>query len=190
MENPQMLDNPQLPTESEVSPWNDIVRYGLIGGLLLIILSLSTIIFDLQFSSLMTSALIGLAVYAIVIIFIVVGVKHHRDNSLGGYISFGRAFVTGTLIGILAALVNQVFNIIYNFIDPGYMERVTETMLEMYEEQGLSEAQLQEIADRMSDPNSLSNIAIGLGMFLIFAAIISLIVAAVLKRERPAANEV
>lgn len=183
MENPQMSDNPQLPNENDVTPWSDVLRYGLIGGLILIILSLSTIIFDLQFSNLMTSVFIGMAVYAIVIIFIVIGVKYHRDDSLGGYISFGRAFITGTFIGFLAAVVNQLFNVVYNFIDPGYMKRVTETMLEMYEEQGLSEAQLQEIAERMSEPNSLFNIAIGLGMFLVFSAIVSLIVAAILKRS-------
>ena len=188
MENAQS-NYPNIPDESEISPVSDILRYGLIGGLILVIFSFTSIIFDLHLTSMMTAILLGLAVYAIVIILIIIGAKNHRDHTLGGYISFGRAFVTGTMIGLLASIVSQIFNIIYNIIDPEYMERITESMLEMYEEQGLNEQQLEEIADRMADPNSFSNIITGLMTFLVLSAIVAAIVAAVIKKEKPRAYD-
>jgi hypothetical protein len=186
------LNNPfskPLIEESNISYWPDALRYGLIGGLVLIIFSLCIISFDLLTSSLIMASLLGLLTFVLYIPFVFVSIVNHRKNSLGGYISFGRAFLVGLITIIIMIILHNGFSLIYNVIDPGYMENFQDFMLNALEEMNAPSAQIDEVERQFENANSIGSIIKNIFTFLIFGAIISLIAAAILKKS-PNAKEI
>jgi multisubunit Na+/H+ antiporter MnhB subunit len=183
------LDEPaNFIDPKEVSPQNTIVRYGLIGGLGLVIYGLIGMLTGLSnpaggFTTIIINSLIVIVLYVGLLVF---SVKNHRDNELGGYIKFGRAFMVAFLVGLIAALLSTLFNYIYlNFIDPDYINTIAEGSMEMYEKFGMNEEQIEAAMEGVKSAGSLksqlTNLAFGTGM----GAIICLIIAAVMKKDHP-----
>ncbi|MEZ5056718.1 MAG: DUF4199 domain-containing protein [Saprospiraceae bacterium] len=175
--------------ESTISMWPDSLRYGLIGGLVLIIYSLCIISFDLLTSSLIMASLLGLLTFVLYIPFVFISIINHRKNSLGGYISFGRAFLVGLITISIMVVLHNGFSLIYNVIDPGYMENFQDFMLNALEEMNAPQAQIDEVERQFENSESIGSIIKNIFSFLIFGAIISLVAAAILKKS-PNANEI
>ena len=137
----------------------------------------------------MMSMLVGIIGLAVYIIAQVMGVRHHRDNELGGYISFGRAFVVCLVIAIIMAVIASIFNYIYlNFIDPEAMDRAIEAIREQYEEMGMSEEDIEN-ALSMVDMTKSPLMQLGGGIIggAIMGGITGLITGAIMKKEPPLA---
>lgn len=164
---------------------------GLIGGLVLIVLNL---IFSLTglvkpgdtgamtwISSLLTWAVVGYFIYA--------AATKHRDEDLGGYISFGRAFSVGFMAVLAMAIITAVWTYIYMaFIDPGIFDTIRQASIDqMVNQQGMSEEDAERALSMMSfmwNPGMMAVFAT-FGT-LIAGVIIDLIVSAVVKRDNPA----
>jgi Protein of unknown function (DUF4199) len=184
----EILDNPnKFVSESEVSFMPVVQKYTLIMAATSIIMTLIMSIMGM--SNLIMMSLLGLVVFAAMIVIPVLGVKEHRNNQLGGLISFGRAFLVCMLILALSIVVSTIFNYVYmNFINPSYVDTMKEGMTEMMEKYNVPEAQLEESLkpfEEMKTPmGNLKSLAKSLAM----SAVISLIVAAIMKRNRPIFN--
>jgi predicted PurR-regulated permease PerM len=132
--------------------------------------------------------MLGLAGLVIGIYIFVRAVQEHRDQQLGGYISFGRAFVVVLLAVIISTLASTLFNYLYfNFINPSAVDTLLETIGEMYEKLGLSEEIIEQTMEqqRAAFKSPMSIITSGLFGGAVGGSIIGLIMAAIMKRDRP-----
>ncbi|HMQ62375.1 MAG TPA: DUF4199 domain-containing protein, partial [Flavilitoribacter sp.] len=113
-----------------------------------------------------------------------------RDKDLGGYINFGKAFLTGFVALLISGVIGIIFSYIYmNFIEPDYAQNVMRESMEMMEDFGvqMDDAQMEEAMQRGGNPGSIMSMLFGFLGSAFFSAIISLIVGAVMKKD-PAAN--
>jgi predicted neutral ceramidase superfamily lipid hydrolase len=166
-----------------------IVRYGILGGLAAVIYGLLTNILGWNnpnsgMGMVVVSGIISLVIYAG---FLVAVVKKHRDENLGGYISFGTAFTTAFLTALIIGALSSVFQVVYiNYIDPSFIESMLEYTREMMENMGLSDEQLEEAMERSREgykPGRFILSALFGSSF--FGLITALIVAAVLNKKEP-----
>jgi len=120
------------------------------------------------------------------IYFIYKGIKQKRDKELGGQLFFGKAFLTGFLISLIAAIIITIFMLIYNkYINPDWMTMATKREELKLLEQGSSPMVVQEKMQEFQKMSSVTSQLIYtffgiLGMGLIITAIESLF----LKRRR------
>lgn len=172
------------------APYRPIaVRYGLIAALVSIALGLVFYVFNLidyaDNSSPGNIASTVLNVVVIIVIF-VLAIKTHRDQDLGGYITFGRAFGVAFLTGLVAALIGLVWTFaFFQFIDPSIQETIAEATRENMLNQGMSEEELQQawgITSMFISPIALS--LFGFVFSILGTVVLGLIVAAVMKRTK------
>ena len=107
------------------------------------------------------------------------------ENS--GYMSYGQGLGIGTLIAAISGLLNSTFTMFYTqFIDTNLMKKALETAREDMERRGMSDDQIDagmQFSEKMMSPGILFAMGIFFSIFIGF--IISLIVAAILRRNRP-----
>ena len=187
------LDNPNDYIDpSKVSAWPTASRYGLLAGLVLIVLALIvhlTGMVDYTNQSGGSNWIVNLLNWGITIAAIVLAVKQHRDSELGGFISFGRSFNVGFFVTLVIAVVSMVWGyVFFAFIEPGLIEEILEASREqMIEQQGMSEEQAEQGLKMMSWMFTPFMMSLMGGIFSLIAGIIfSLIVGAIMKKEHPA----
>jgi len=185
------IDNPLTPTNpSDVPFMQTALRYGLIGGAISVVVNLvAQLLGWADGSNMGMSMLIGAIGIAVYIIAQVMGVRQHRDNELGGYISFGRAFLVCLVIAMVMAIIASLFNYIYlNFIDPEAMERMIEGIREQYEEMGMSDEDIENALSMIDMTTSpLMQIVGGIFGGAVMGGITGLITGAIMKKEPPLA---
>ena len=103
-------------------------RYGLYGGLILIALGL---IFYL--ANLNTEQWVQWVSYIPMLGAIYLAIQYHRDNELGGRMSFGRGLGMGTLTALIMGLIIAVWTFVFmsfivpdNYVSDVLMEQVRE----------------------------------------------------------------
>ena len=157
------------------------LNYGAMLGLLLMIISLLIFVFELYESSKwlnwISMIILAAGLY--------MGVKNYRDQVAGGFISYGGAVGYGTLVALFAGIITSIFSYIYlGYIDDGFVQfQLTQTEDELYA-QGLPDEQIEmtlEWTKKFMAPGILA--VSGIIMNTIFGLIISLIVAAILKKD-------
>ncbi len=101
---------------------------------------------------------------------------------------YGRALGAGALISFVSAALSAVFTYAYNgFINPGFTEILVQDALDKAQAKGMSGAQLEQVEKFtrvIMGPGVMSVLVLVLGF--VFGFIISLVVAAFLKRTAPA----
>jgi hypothetical protein len=112
--------------------------------------------------------------------------KHYRDKKLGGFITYGQGLGVGTLIGVFAGILFAFFTYVYiKFIDTSFIEKQLEIVQSKLLTQGMSEDEVEkatEFSKKFMTPGVMfisSIFSYGLVAF-----IISLITAAILKKEK------
>lgn len=185
------LDNPNMIDPSTVPYAKKAFTQGLIASLILIALNLL-----LSLTGLVkpgdTGAMTWISnilIWGLIAYFIYAAQTSHRDEDLGGYISYGRAFSVGGIVVLAITLITIVWSYIYfSFIDPDIFNTIRETSMEqMINQQGMSEEEAENAMEMMSfmwNPGMMSIFA-GIGT-VVAGLIIDLIVSAVVKRDNPA----
>jgi hypothetical protein len=176
--------------ENNVSPAKSGVLYGVLFGVIMVLEFV--IMYLVGMKSLINTSvgtIVNISNYMLLpILFIYIGCTNYKKNINNGFITFSESLKTGVSITFIAALIYAVFNIIFNFIFPEFIDEMIaitkEGMLaknpEMTSEQiemGLSMVKIF--------MNPFIVLPVTLAMYSFFGLIYSLIVGAVLKNEKP-----
>ena len=180
-------ENLEYVDPARVKPNQTGLRYGLVGALISIIISLASNMMGLTAKPGMGMVIMFVQIIVFVAI-IAMAVRYHRDRELGGYISLGRAVTVGMIVVLIIAVAAAIFGYLYTtVIDPGFYENLMVQMEEQWEAQGLSDEQIEGARNMMSRfQNPGLSAAIGIFVNLIIGLIVSLIVGAILKKSPPA----
>lgn len=163
---------------------------GLIFGVLMVILQLAAWMFNfipVGIGKSLLFLLFNIVLYTAILYYFT---KSYRDGMLGGYISYGNAFLYGLTVFIIATFISLVYNFIFNkFIDPEYTTRVMKASVTYTEEymrsKGLPETQISGIVDKMmekANPSAIKTAITGLIGGAVIGAIVSLISSAFAKK--------
>ncbi len=159
------------------------LKFGLIAGVLLMIHSICIIITE-QYMNSWLSWPVQLIVISVVAY---MAMKEYKEAN-GGYLSYGQGLGIGTLLGAVAGVLLSIYSYIYSeFIDPTLRDKIMGKVREQFEQQGMDDDkidQVMEMSQKWSSPG-LSFVFGVLGM-IIFGFIVSLVIAAIQKNDKPA----
>ena len=189
MENLDFVNN--APNPKNVSPWPTGLRYGLIWGGASILLTLISFLTNTDPSLPNTSTVLkfvyGILGLGIAIWCIVMAIKQHRDQELGGYITLGRGMGMGTIVGLVAGALSGAYMLLHVLvINPGWGDQMRSALMEQYETMGLADDQIEQSMSMVGFMfNPVFQLVGGLinGVFVGF--LIGLIAGAIMKRDAP-----
>ena len=126
---------------------------------------------------------------AISVVFIVMAVEQYKKAN-EGFLSIGEAIKVGVLVAVIAGVIGAIYQVIYTtVIDPNYYEKVVEVAMKKMSgiTSNFTEEQMEEFQDKMyaSKPSIASSFSLSIVFSAIGGLIISAIVGAIKKKERP-----
>ncbi|HEV7348256.1 DUF4199 domain-containing protein [Telluribacter sp.] len=130
----------------------------------------------------------GLASLAFLILIggIIWALKDFRQQN-GGFLSYGEGLGTGTLVSAIVGLLASTFAMFYmEFIDNTIMQQSLDKARDDMERRGMDDAQIDQamaISQKFMSPGIM--FITGILTYVIFGFIISLIVAAVMRKTKP-----
>lgn len=123
---------------------------------------------------------------AVMVAFLYLGMSEYRRLN-GGFMSYGEGMGLGALLSAVAGMLSAAFTTFYNVvIDPGIQQRSVELAREQLEKQNMSDEQIDqamEMAMKFQSPGFM--FVAGIFGTIIMGALLSLVVAAVLRKNRP-----
>jgi hypothetical protein len=157
------------------------LKWGLISGVIFMIWT--TII---NVAGLFTNQSIQWVSLVISIVLIVMAMREYRTLD-SGFMTFGEGVGLGTLLSVVSGLVSITYNLIYtNFIDPTIRQQMLDNAREQMENRGMADQQIEqamEFTEKIQSPGL--QFLVGILFAAIFGVLISLVVAAFLRRSRP-----
>lgn len=166
------------------------IKWGLITGAVYIVYSLVTTLMGMtpgknDPGTMGIGALLNVVLFGITFFTLYLGVKETRDNEMGGYIDFGKAFRVGMKIALIAAVISSIFGLLNMYvINPGMMDEVKAAMEESTE--SMSDEQAEAMGKWMGFMNNPILLAVFGILYVAFWGIIkSLIAGSILKKEAP-----
>lgn len=168
--------------ENSVTPPNPTkvaTKWALINSLTAII-----IVYLLYYLNVPLKSPIQYVSYVFFIAYLFLSQKEFKDE-LGGFITFGQAFSTGFRYAVFTGLVTGVFiYLYYSILNPEAYDKVLEITQTSMEEQNAPSSQIEKTMDIMHSWGPLlSAFGVAVGSAIV-GAIISLITAAIIKKER------
>jgi Protein of unknown function (DUF4199) len=171
-----------------------VLTYGLISGIMISVLMGGSMIFADKFSSghSMNSMLIGYTMMVASFLLVYFGIRSYRDNTLGGQISFGRAFACGILIALITCVCYvAMWEILYFNFMPHVMDSYFAAEIQKVQSSGLDPATTAAKVAAIQQSqrlyqNPLVNMAYTFIEPLPVGLIMTLISAAILRRKAPA----
>ena len=186
-----ILDNQtNLPDPANVPMRPTAMKYGAYAAGITIILGLIFYVAGVQDFSQQGgtgNTIASLVNYAVLIGALVMAIKYHKENELGGYITLGRSVGIGTLTALVAGIISAVWTFIFfGLIDPGALEQIREVAYEQAIANGAPEDQMDQMEGMMNFFTSPTFFAIVIILgSVIIGAIVSLIAGAILKKDPP-----
>jgi hypothetical protein len=124
--------------------------------------------------------------YVIMIVGIVMAMKEFREMNKG-FMTYGEGLGLGSLVSAILGFFASMFAMVYiKFIDPTIMTQTLDKARADMEAQGLDDAQIDrfmETSQKFSSPGIM--FAAGVFGYLFMGFIFSLIIAAIVRREKP-----
>lgn len=169
---------------------NSVIKHGTVLGIacvaLTVIAYLTSLSFmgSFKFIGLILVISIGYAIYA--------GIDYR--NSVGGYITYGQALMFVFLVFVVSGVINTIFGILlYQVIDTGLAERMTEAIIQNTEETmanwGAPQATIDQTIAQMRidlpEGFTITGSIINFGKALIMDVILALICALFVRRNVP-----
>lgn len=175
--------------ENKNSLLNESVKAGLIIGAIGIVVFLIEYVAGIQPVGMLKPILIMLVSLIISIGLLVFFLKQYRSAS-GGFISFRDAFLFGFITLLVAGFISTIFNFLFvQFFDPAYMKNIMEAQkdwMENYLSGKMSDDQIQtqlDAVEKQINVTPLKQMLKGLAFSVVFSAIVSLIVGAIMKKN-------
>ena len=156
-------------------------RYGLLTGLISVIISFGLFAVQMEQSSLRYVS------FLVLLGGIVMAMRYYKENNRG-FMSFGQGLGIGTVLSAVVGALSAIFTYVYmNIIDPEVVGRMMDKARADMEAKGnLSDEQIDQamtIAGKfMNGPIMLAGVILGT---IFFGFILSLVVSAILKHSKP-----
>lgn len=164
--------------EEQITTGQVAKKWGLIYGLIGLIVNLTPIILEIQVS--------WIQVVNIALAFVMFIMANKEFKSLnGGYMAFGEGFKINMIMALIAGSVRSIISYVYvKFIDPTVSERIQEALTDAWREQGMGEEQIEQ-AQRFTGGLTNPEIGLVLGVIVVLvgALVWGSIVSAVIKNE-------
>ena len=157
------------------------LKYGLITALISIVYTLILMVLDMSENQLLS----GLS-FIIMIAGIVLAMKEYRTLN-GGFMSYGQGLGLVTLVSTVTGLLSGIFMWIYtSFVDTEYMARMRDKQVDALLDRGMSDEEV-DAAMKMTESfqGPLALILGGLIGSVVIGFLLSLILSAIMKRNRP-----
>jgi hypothetical protein len=168
-----------------------VLTFGLIAGLMISVLMGGNMLIANRIGS-GHSLVLGYTTMVASFLLIYVGIRSYRDNTLGGQISFGRAFACGLLITLITCICYvAMWEVLYFNFMPHFMDSYFAAQIRKVQSSGLDPATTaaQVAAIQHSQQlyqNPFVNMAYTFMEPLPVGLIITLLSAAILRRKAPA----
>ena len=169
-----------------------VLTFGLIAGLIISVLMDSSLLLADKIGQ-GHSMILGYTIMVASFLLIYFGIRSYRDNTLGGQISFGRAFACGILIALITTVCYVVtWEILYLNFMPHFMDGYFAAQIAKVQASGLAPATIaRKVAEiqqsQQSYQNPLVNAAYTFMEPLPVGLIMTLVSAAILRRKAPQA---
>jgi hypothetical protein len=166
-----------------------VLTFGLIAGAIMSVMMLVTIPFQDQIGF-DKGAIIGYTTMVLAFLMVFFGVRSYRDNVAGGSVTFGRAFLVGILITLIASICYVVtWQFIYYNMAPDFIDKYSAYAIEQVKASGASEAQIavqkKELVEFMEMyKNPFVNIAFTFIEPLPVGIVFTMVTAGVLSRKK------
>lgn len=171
----------------ETKTTNVGVTYGLISGLASVIFGL---ILYLNGAKSFVSPIAWLGMAIPIVIGVLGGIKQKKQN--GGYIDFAGALKVVFTTFVIGTIISTIFNyILLNFIDVPFREALTQESTEKMQEMMQKFGAPQDAIDKATEDSlkgnnySLGKTGLSAAFMCIFWFIVSLIIAAIIKKKKP-----
>jgi hypothetical protein len=166
------------------------LRWGLILGVVAIVMAGAgyaidyTMLVTLKWLGFILLVDIGFAIYA--------GIDFR--NSVGGFLSYGKAWQHAMVIFAVAALMGTIFNfLLYFVIDTELPGKLAEASLEnqrammaaMGAPESVIDTEIEKARERVANQFTASGLALGFGIILAISAVIALISSIFVKKNEP-----
>jgi hypothetical protein len=183
----QINDTPKPPYR------NTAITYGALTGLVTIVIGLLSYVAGLSDPAKQQGALGWinlLIIFGVIISGLALAVRKHRDQELGSYITFGRAFGVGFLTMLVFSLIYAVWSYLFlNFIATDMLELSKQASIDsMVEKRGMTidqaEAAINNPILKLFMTPVVSSI-IRFVFFLFTGTIFALIFAAIMRKSPP-----
>ncbi len=139
-----------------------------------------------------TSMIIGFSAMAVAFSFIFVGIKNFRDKQNGGTITFGKGFLLGLFISLIASTMYVItWGVEFHFFMPDFIDKYSAMQVKQLHESGVTGAKLDEAVKEIETANH--NYKHNIFFFALYTyaeilpvgILITLISALILKRKTP-----
>jgi hypothetical protein len=166
-----------------------VLTFGLIAGAIISGMLLITLPFH-EAIGFDRGEIIGYTSMVAAFLLIYFGVRSYRDNVAGGRIGFGKAFVVGALIAVVASVCyGATWQLVYHKLAPDFFPRDQAHMIEEARADGMSEEDLAKKKIEMAEfnelyKNPLINIAFTFIEPMPVALVIALVSAGILSRRK------
>ena len=169
----------------------NVIVFGLISGLIITALMIYSTVMCIKSSDFEGSMVLGYASMLVAFSFVFIGVKNFRDKHNLGVITFGKAFMTGLYITLVASTFYVlVWLVDYYVFIPDFLEKYTAHVLNQAKESGATQAQISIQAAEMEEfkemyKNPLFVVLMTYLEVLPIGLIFTLFSALVLRRKTP-----
>lgn len=173
------MENTTSPSPAKIG-----VNYGLLLGIILILISVVMYVTGMAYEGKQWPMYIYYVIFPVVIIF---GIKNYKAEN-NTYLSLSEALKVGVLIGVISGIIFLIYNLIFNYIiEPDFGEQMIEISRNQMAEAGtLTEEQIEmSIGWVRWMTNPFLGGAIWIAMSAFFALIYALIAGLVMKKENP-----
>jgi hypothetical protein len=166
-----------------------VLIFGLLAGAVLSVMMVVNIGF-IDRIGFDTAEIIGYTTMVLAFLMVFFGIRSYRDNIYGGTISFGKAVGIGLLITLVAsACYVTTWEVIYYWFAPDFPEKYGAYMVQQAREAGATEQELAAKTAEMARfremyKNPLINAAITFVEVFPIGAVVTLVSAAILRRNR------
>ena len=139
--------------------------------------------------------IIGFSAMAVAFSFIFVGIKNFRDKQNGGIITFGKGFLLGLLISLVASTLYVItWAVEFHFFMPDFMDKYSAMQIKQLHQSGVSGAALDEGVKSIESANyNYKHSPFFFAMYtymeiLPVGILITLVSALILRKKSPATN--
>lgn len=176
--------------ETKNTLFSSALKSGLIIGVVSIVVFILMYVADIKPVGIMMPILFGLLALAINIVILVILFKKYRTE-IGGFITFRNAFLYCLVALVTASALSTVFTFLFiQFVEPEYYKNIMDAQkayMENYLAGKVSEEQMAQTLDKIDEQastmGSLSTTVKNFFIGIIVSGIISLIVAAIMKKN-------